>query len=208
VAWHGAQGRSAHGQGSHRLTECKDAALPQSKIQKHAPQSAQTHLFLSTDNCFDRVQQESSFPACTTHSTAFFTPLRAIRSWKPYKRPSQTTWTLARKKEHMGDIAQGFQTRSYQERTAQRPVSFSRSRFTCTPSQYQVLPQRALASEETCPHRFRRIDRTDLVAESRDVPRCHRSHPGRRRSACREVGLHVRHDETAAFMADAAPGKL
>jgi len=32
------------------------------------PKSAQTHLFLSTANCFDRVQQESSFPACTTNA--------------------------------------------------------------------------------------------------------------------------------------------
>jgi len=63
------------------------------------PQSAQTHLFLrtSTANCFDRVQQESSFPACTTRSTAFLTTVRAIRRWKPYKRPSQTTWAVVRK---------------------------------------------------------------------------------------------------------------
>jgi len=33
------------------------------------------------------------------------------------------------KNKNMGDIAQGLQTCSYQERTAQRPVSFSRSRF-------------------------------------------------------------------------------
>jgi len=44
AAWHAAHGRSVHGQGSHRLTTCKDAALPRSKIQKHAPQRAQSHL--------------------------------------------------------------------------------------------------------------------------------------------------------------------
>ena len=103
---------------------------------------------VSTVYCFDRVQQESSFPACTTHSTAFFTPLRAIRRWKPYKRPSQRTWTLARRKKHMGNIAQGLRTCPYQEPTAQRPVSLSRSRFTCTASRSQILPQRALASEK------------------------------------------------------------
>ena len=104
--------------------------------------------FSSTLNCFCRVQQESSFPACRTHSTAFSTTLSAIRSWQPYKRSSQTTWTLSRKKKDMSDIAQGLRTCSYQERTAQRPVSLSRSRFTCTASRSQVLQQRALASEK------------------------------------------------------------
>ena len=76
-------------------------------------------FFISTVKCFDRVQQESSFPACTTHSTALFTPLRAIRCWKPYKRPSQRPWTLNRKKKHIGDIAQGLRICPYQEPTAQ-----------------------------------------------------------------------------------------
>jgi len=145
MAWHAAHGRSGHGHGSHRLTECKDAALPQSNVQKHASERTNA-FFLSTANCFDRVQQKSSFPVCTTHSTAFLTPLRAICCWKPYKKPSQTTWALVRKKKHTGDTAQGVWTCSFQERTAQRPVSFSRSRFTCTAS--QVLPQRAQASEK------------------------------------------------------------
>ena len=94
------------------------------------------------------MQQESLFPACTTHSTALFTPLRAIRRWKLYKRPLQRTWTLARSKKHMGNIAQGLRTCPYQEPTAKRPVLLSRSRFTCTASRYQKLPQRALASEK------------------------------------------------------------
>jgi len=56
---------------------------------KNIPLSEHSRFFcVSTVNCFDRVQQKSSFSASTTHSTAFFTPLRTIRCWKPCKRPS------------------------------------------------------------------------------------------------------------------------
>jgi len=44
-AWHAAHGRSAHGHGSHRLTECKDAALPQSKFQTRASKRTNASFF-------------------------------------------------------------------------------------------------------------------------------------------------------------------
>lgn len=62
--------------GSYRLIECKDAALRQSKIQAHVLERRNA-CFLGTTNCFDRVQHESSFPACTTPSTAFFDPIES-----------------------------------------------------------------------------------------------------------------------------------
>jgi len=49
---------------------------------KNMPLKAHTRIFfLSTANFLDRKQQESWFPTWTMHSTAFSTPLRAIRSW-------------------------------------------------------------------------------------------------------------------------------
>ena len=103
-------------------------------------------FFISTVKCFDRVQQESSFPACTTHSTALFTPLRAIRCWKPYKRPSQRPWTLDRKKKHMGKIAQGLRICPYQEPTAQArgrrpPTTGSAAGAVATPSAAVAAPR-------------------------------------------------------------------